>query len=379
MHVAFIGQKRIPAPQGGVERHVEAIATRMAAQGHTVCAYVRGKSTSRGYSRYKKVRLIYAWGIPTKNLDAITHTLFATCHALFRRYDVIHYQGIGPASLCWLVRVLKPRTAVVATFHSQDYQHEKWSRFARLYLRWSEYISCIVPHATIVVSRYLQDYAERTYGRKTYFIANGFEGSAPFPPAALRRWGLEERRYLLAVARLVPHKGIHHLLTAFQRLSDKGEIPPRFQLVIVGTETHTAAYMAALKAQAKGYGNIRFAGNQNGRALATLFSYSYLFIHPSLSEGLSIALLEAMGYGAATLISDIPPNQEAVGKTAAMFRAGNIEDLERALRTLLAKPGKLPALRVKAKERARTYFRWEDIVEKTLQLYCDVIEKVATS
>lgn len=373
MRIAFIGQKCIPAPHGGVERHVEALATRMAVKGHRVFVYVRRSATARRTARYKRVSLIYIPGIPTKNLDAITYTLLATCHAMFRSYDVIHYQGIGPASLCWFIRVFKPRTALVATFHSQDYQHDKWGAFARFYLRLGEYITCVMPHATIVVSKYLQNHATEKYRRKTRVIPNGFEAARPFSSTTLRRWGLEPRRYILAVTRLVPHKGVHHLIKAFQELSGRGAIPSSFKLAIVGTHAHTAGYEARLKDQAKTSENILFLGNQAGRMLATLFSHSYLFVQPSLSEGLSIALLEALGYGGAALVSDIEPNKEAAGETAVSFRAGDMNDLTRKLKALLAAPEKLLSLGEKAKARVRARFSWDTITEKTLRLYREIL------
>lgn len=378
MRIAFIGQKCIPAPHGGVERHVEALATRMAAEGHRVCVYVRRSATPRRNAYHKGVRLIYIPGIPTKNFDAITSTLLATCHAIFRSYDVIHYQGIGPASLCWFIRAFKPRTAVIATFHSQDYQHDKWGPFARFYLRLGEYITCVMPHTTIVVSKYLQDHAARAYHRKTEFIPNGFEAYRPLSPAALGRWGLEPRRYILAVTRLVPHKGVHHLIEAFQELSGRGAIPPSFKLAIVGTHAHTEAYEARLKDQTKGSPAILFLGNRTGRMLATLFTYRYLFVQPSLSEGLSIALLEALGYGGAALVSDIEPNREAAGETAISFRAGDVADLTRKLKALLVKPDQLASLGEKAKARVSAQFSWDAITEETLRIYRDVLKKSAT-
>ena len=41
LRIAFIGQKGLPARYGGVETHVEQIATRLAARGHEVTAYCR--------------------------------------------------------------------------------------------------------------------------------------------------------------------------------------------------------------------------------------------------------------------------------------------------------------------------------------------------
>jgi len=41
VRVAFVGQKGLPATYGGVERHVEELAARVAAHGHQACVYNR--------------------------------------------------------------------------------------------------------------------------------------------------------------------------------------------------------------------------------------------------------------------------------------------------------------------------------------------------
>src|SRR4030042_6607900 len=105
MKIAFIGQKGIPASLGGVEKHVEEIATRMAKSDHEVFVYARHNYTDKNFKEYKGVKLIHLPNIPTKHLDAISHTFLATLHALFQKYDIIHYQAIGPTSLSWIVKL----------------------------------------------------------------------------------------------------------------------------------------------------------------------------------------------------------------------------------------------------------------------------------
>ncbi len=51
MRIAFIGQKGIPAKFGGVEKHVEELATRLAFLGHDVFAYTRRNYTDRKLQR----------------------------------------------------------------------------------------------------------------------------------------------------------------------------------------------------------------------------------------------------------------------------------------------------------------------------------------
>ena len=103
MKIAFIGQKGIPAISGGIEKHVEEVAVRMAEKGHDVFVYARKHYTDKTIKKYRKVNIIHIPSIPTKHLDAISHTFFSTLHVLFSRYDIVHYQGIGPNLLNWII------------------------------------------------------------------------------------------------------------------------------------------------------------------------------------------------------------------------------------------------------------------------------------
>ena len=175
MKIAFIGQKGIPAIAGGVEKHVEKLSTRLAAQGHDVTVYVRAHYTPKHLHEIDGVKLVHMPSIHTKHLDAITHAFFATVHALFSPYDIIHYQSIGPSILSFIPRIFKPRCRVVATFHSRDYTHKKWGIFARICLHIAEYITCSVPERTIVSSETLIEHAKEAYGRDVIFIPSGAE------------------------------------------------------------------------------------------------------------------------------------------------------------------------------------------------------------
>lgn len=372
MRIAFIGQKGIPATLGGVERHVEELATRMAALGHEVFIYVRDNYTDKNLKSYKGVKLIHLPSISTKHLDAISHTLFATLHALFQKYDVIHYQAIGPTSLSWIIKLLKRKTALVATFHCQDYFHQKWGWFARMSLRFGEYVTCKIPDKTITVSKELAAFAMKKYGTQTAVVPNG--ANVNFSPRAdkLSRWGLREKRYILSVGRLIKHKGVHYLVEAFKRLEDTGKLPNNFKLVIVGDGFHTDDYVKYLKTISEGRSNIILTGSQTGENLAQLFSHAYLFVQPSEYEGLSIALLEAMGYGLAPLVSDIKENTEAIDDAGYSFKVKDTGDLREKMAYLLNRPGEVERIGKLAQERVKNEYSWDSIVQKTVKVYQDI-------
>ena len=175
MKVALIGQKGIPAQKGGVERHVEDLATQLQSLGVSVYVYARQNYTGvkKREFDHQGIKVINLPSIPTKNLDAISHTFFSILHLAFKKVDVVHFHSIGPSSLIWMVKLFKPKTPVVATFHTQCYFHQKWSKLAKLYLKMGEKICCRWADKIIVVSKTLKKYVRNVYNIEAYYIPNG--------------------------------------------------------------------------------------------------------------------------------------------------------------------------------------------------------------
>lgn len=369
MKIAFIGQKGIPARFGGVERHVEELASEMVKSDHEVFVYVRNNYTAKDIKEYKGVKLIHLPSIGTKNLDAISHTFLASMHALFCRYDIIHFQAIGPSLLSFIVKLLKRKTVVVSTFHCQDYYHKKWSYFAKRMLRLGEWTACNVPDKTIVVSDSLADYAESKYSINPEVIYNGTRINNNFESSILEKLNLKEKEYIVFVARLIRHKGAHHLIKAYRQLVGEGKNPRGFKLVIVGDGFHTDDYVAELKELAKNNQDIIFTGSLEGADLNRVFSQAYLFVQPSESEGLSIALLEAMSYAVPILSSDIKENVDVIGELGHTFAVNNVTDLKDKLDIMLNTQIDLETKAQEAKRLVENKYNWETISQKTISLY----------
>lgn len=363
MKIAFIGQKGIPAKTGGVERYVERLATNLAASGQEVLVYSRFNDSSDRTHDFQGIKIINLPAWRGKNLEAISHTFLACLDVLHRDVDVIHFQSIGPASLMWLVKLFKPRVPIVFTFHCQDYYHQKWGFFARLYLRFGEKVGCSLADKIITISKELTEYVIREHRCDPIYIPNGANLSPKIPAQEITQWNLADKNYIAYIGRLVRHKGVHYLIDAYQQLkTDK-------KLVIVGEGAYTDDYVRELHAVAAGNPDIIFTGNQSGRALAELYSNAYLFVQPSESEGLSIALLESMGYKTACLASDIAANLEALGQTGFTFINTNVNDLRDKLRFILDNPEKAEIKAAEAYERVKKEFNWEDIARKVLEVY----------
>jgi len=365
MKIAFIGQKALGVDSrgGGIERHVTEISTRLVKRGHDVTVYARRAYLPEKPKEFQGVKIVYIPTIYTKNLEAIVHTFFSTVHALTKPYDIYHYHGVGPATLAWIPRLLKPNANVIVTFHSQDRFHKKWGWFARTYLHFGEWASVWFPHACIAVSHVIQVYARNVYKRQIIYIPNGAEVQEVKSDHLLARFGLKSGEYLVNIGRIVPQKGLQYLIGAYQKIETNKK------LVIVGTSSFSERYAKEMQRLASGNPNILFLGHQTGELLRQLFGNAYLFVQPSESEGLSIVVLEAMSYGSAVLVSDIPENLEAIKNTGFTFVNRDIDDLAMRLRQLLQHPELVEKMGKDAKEVVRKQFNWEVVTDHIEGVY----------
>ena len=360
MRVAMIGQKGIPATYGGVERHVEELAVRLADRGHHVCVYNRLHYNRRPPSVYRGVKVVTLPSLATKHLDAISHAAVCTAHAMRDNADVIHFHAIGPALLSWIPRTR--RVATVVTIHGRDWQRPKWGGLASQALRAGEWMAMHAPDETIVVSRSLTEELSAAYAHPARYIPNGITLADGEDASIIDELGLESQGYILFASRLVPEKGAHYLAQACR------DMPIDMPLVMAGDSSFSDAYANELRA-ACSHQRVVFPGYVYGLRLAALFRHAALFVLPSDVEGLPIVLLEALGYGTPVLASDIPPNREVLAGLGRTFRAGDVADLQRQLTRALAD---LPALQDEASTAAATLlaaYDWDVISDQTLAVY----------
>lgn len=366
MKIAMIGHKRIPGREGGIEVVVEELSVRMAALGHKVCAYNRKTKRRQERSEYKSVRIITVPTIEKKSTDAVVYSFLATIHALFGKYDVIHYHALGPSAMLFIPHLFHIPTVV--TVHGLNYKTPKWRGFGEKYIYWGEKITAKYADEIIVLSKKQKEYFKKKYHRETTYIPNGITMDTLLAPKIIKeRWGLEKWGYILMVSRIVPGKGIEHLVEAYKRIDTK------LPLVLAGESRFAEKYYEELKEQIAGDGRIIMVGFISGDVLKEMYSNAALFVFPSEAEGMPLSLLEALSYNVPCLVSDIPENLEVAQDYAQSFRAGDIDDLEEQLKNCLAHRGELFVR--ESRSYIRENYNWDNVVGKTLKCYEESMKK----
>jgi glycosyltransferase involved in cell wall biosynthesis len=295
----------------------------------------------------------------------VLHSIVCTVVAGFRRPDIVHVHGIGPALMTPLLRLLGLR--VIVTHHGEDYMREKWGKAARAVLRAGEVAGMRFAHKRIAVSRTIESLVQAKYGKSCEVIPNGVAFSdLPQQTDKILELGLVPGQYVLTVGRLVPEKRQMDVLHAFRMAKLNG-----WKLAIVGQVDHKNRYADHLAHEAGSTTDVVMAGYQSGETLRQLYAHAGLFILPSSHEGLPIVLLEALSYGLQVLVSDIPCNMEVISNPAHIFRVGDINDLCSKM-TALADVQIDEIAREARRESARGY-DWSDIASRTAAAYSELI------
>ncbi len=364
--IAIIGARHIPVSEGagGIERHVEELGARLVERGYEVSVYVRHRQNMT--HEHRGMRLLPVASVDIKGLGTWWRVLVSTIRAMFGKFDIVHFHGVGPATFAWLPRVFRQDMKVVVTFHSIDRRHAKWGRVARAYLHYGEWAALKFPHLTVAVSRSIQLYCDQRYQADTKYVPNGAT-VAEYPGSdLLAQWNLRPNEYILGVGRLVGQKGFHYLINAYKKIDTKKK------LVIVGGDAQGGDYATFIKWMAAGNSDIIFTGFQSGQALAQLYANAYLYVHPSEAEGLSVSILEAMAAGRCVLTSDIPENREPLDHSGLTFMSADPVDLTNKLNSLLNHPEVVEERGKRAAKWIASEYSWDRVAAMTDGLLRDL-------
>jgi glycosyltransferase involved in cell wall biosynthesis len=362
LRVAFIGGRGVVSKYSGIETYYEEVGKRLANMGHHVTVYCRSYFTPPG-KEHNGMSVVRLPTIRSKHLETLLHTFLSTIHVLTQPCDVVHYHALGPALFSFIPRLAGKKTVV--TVQGLDWQRKKWGRIASAVLRLGERAAVSLPTQTMVVSHELQKYYKARYGAETCYVPNGGIARERRLPEKILDWGLEPGNYVLFLGRLSPEKGCHLLVEAFETLNTD------VKLVLAGASSYCDAYSRRLKAHASE--QIKILDWVSGDALDELLTNAMIFVLPSDLEGLSLALLDAMGAGLCVLSSDVAENREAVAEAGFAFRRGDVADLADRLRFLISNPTVREAAGQAAKCRVREHYQWSTIAAEIERKYFETM------
>ncbi|MGF2216550.1 glycosyltransferase family 4 protein [Lactococcus lactis] len=371
LKIAMIGQKHVLSNEGGVEKVVREISTRLVRLGFDVTCYDRKNKHVMDsdedlptLSEYNGVKIKDCFTIDKKGLAAVSSSLIGSLKILFSGANVVHYHAEGPSAMLPIIKFLSKKKVIV-TVHGLDWKRDKWGDgFASKYIKFGEKMAAKYADEIIVLSDGVKKYFKETYNRDTHFIPNGITQPDIFDAKIISsKYNLNKDSYFLFLGRIVPEKGIHYLIDAYS------EVKTDKKLVIAGGASDTDSYYEELRKKASNNENIIFTGFVQGQELEELYSNAYVYVLPSDLEGMPLSLLEAMSYGNCCLTSDIEECSDVMEDCGVTFKQSSVEDLANKLQYLSDSEKVVQKLKLESSPFIIKKYNWDDIVNKTLELY----------
>jgi glycosyltransferase involved in cell wall biosynthesis len=356
---------------GGAEQLTERLSAELKRRGIPVTILTR---RFPGLARHESVNdvLIHRLGLQgAGKLAALTFSIHTLCALAFRfrRFEIVHVQNSDTPLLVGLLARLLLRRRLFLTVHSEpDALFGAANRVTgpirlRLAARYATGIVALSEE----MSREL--IARGVPSQRLSVLAGGIDIDTFHPPTSEMRRSSRRRiavapdaLLFLYVGRLVALKQVDHLLRAWALLPPA----PNRVLLVVGSGPEEQR-LRALADQLE-LSTVQFRPFTD-RVVDYLHAAD-VFVLPSLREGLSVALMEALATGLAVLASDLPGNRAVVqsGHNGVIFSPGDAQALAAELLTL-HDPRLRQRLGAAAADTVRSRYSLRQLANQHQQLY----------
>jgi glycosyltransferase involved in cell wall biosynthesis len=284
-----------------------------------------------------------------------------------RGVDVLHCHQYSPFVYGRIAKMWRPELRLIYTEHGRlSDAPPSWKRRAV-----NPYLSRF-DGSIVAVSDDLRQYmVDARFPRaQVSVVHNGIEtGPLPGPAQRLRArqaLGVSDDTFVLAsVARLDPVKDFMSLLEAYAEI--RREVP-RSRLVIVGNGSERAVLEARAEREDLA-GAVDFLGMRSD--VRALLPGADLYLNSSISEGVSITILEAMAAGVPVIATSVGGTPEVLASGAAGIlvpprHPARLAQAAVALSSSAAARGRLAAI---ARRRVESSFTIQRMVAEYVRLY----------
>jgi glycosyltransferase involved in cell wall biosynthesis len=358
----------------GSEKHLLVLLGSLAARGYNITFLVL-EEAARPVGHYADQ--LAAEGVQAVRVRIngdLDPWLIARLYRQLRRgdYDLVHTHLIHADLYGSLAAKLAGVSVIMSTKHNEDRFRE------HPFFIFLNHLIAPLQQRVIVISEALGRYTAKLEGVSPDRIVPihyglPFDHAAPPRPGAVRReFKLPAEAPIIGiVGRLTEQKGHRTLLHAFARLLDEH---PAARLLVVG-EGELRPDLQTLARELNIAGRVIFTGYRDD-ASRLMADFDVLAV-PSLWEGFGLVLLEAMDAARPVVASRVSAIPEIVldGETGLLVPPGDAQALASALGQLLDDPTLAAEMGRRGRERLRSHFSVERMVDETERVYRGLLER----
>jgi len=312
------------------------------------------------------------------NWSSIASQFRLLSHLRRRQYDLVHTYGWYPNVFAVPASRLAKRPAVIASLRDAGaYMTPTKIRALKFACNLAD---CVLANSLAGRNWLVEQGVPET---KIEVIHNGIvvpeHSGKPAGKSVREEFGIPRQTPICAcIGRLVSGKGIDFYLRAARILVDRG-YDVRF--LMIGAHSAEKRCQSNLDVLARDLNlgrRLIFTGQRQD--VPEILREVDVVVHPSLTEGLSNVILEAMAAGIPVVATRVGGNPELVehGRSGFLVPAENADEIANAIARLLDQPQMARSFGERARQRVINEFSIERMLATTEALYMRLIERRRT-
>jgi len=169
--------------------------------------------------------------------------------------------------------------------------------------------------------------------------------------------------FFIYVGNFYPHKNVEKLVETFKNINNK------YRLILLGPGDYFSSRILRCIDTSKLKDNVILLKNPTLSDLRYFYKNAQALIHPSLSEGFGLPLIEAAYFNCPIIASNISVFKELLGDNYLSFDPNNVEDILKKIKFFVDKRPKFDYGDIKQK------YSFEMMTEKTLKIYLEILNE----
>lgn len=350
--VAIIGTVGIPSRYGGFETLAHHLTNELKNEFQfTVYCSKKAYASHERPATFNEAKLVYL-PFDANGMQSIIYDIVSIFHALLFA-DTLLILGVSGGIVLPFVRLFT-RKKIIVNIDGLEWRRNKWNRFAKWFLKFSEKIAVKYSHADITDNEAIKRYTSINYKTLSHLIEYG--GDHVVQQGSINqyveKYPFLKQVYAFKVARIEPENNIHMVLEAFSKTNQP--------LVVVGN-WEKSDYGIQLKKYYQKFQNIILHDPiYDQQELDVIRRNCVLYVHGHSAGGTNPSLVEAMCLKLPIMAFNVSYNKETTEDEAFYFK--NVKDLELAISNL--RYDDLLENANKMAEIAARRYQWEVIANK---------------
>ena len=376
-----------PLWDGGISTVALEVSNGLHRLGHEIVVLAPSQDPGdREFDRKLPYETIRLRNVKSRHVKTLYHAWVTTCLERSRRFDVIMAQSWFPSGIAACCASRLCGVPYTVTVHGNEILHPRfrtpyWMGWMHRVFHAASAVLCV---SSATAGKILSVFGGREkLERKIRVVRNGVDPDrfvAGAVPSVRGRYGLDGRKVILTLARLVERKGQDKMIEALPAI--KREIPD-VRYVICG-KGNDEARLRTIAVEQGVSGEVVFAGFVPNEVRGAFYDACDIYAMPSREipekgdvEGFGITYLEANAFGKPVIGGRSGGVAEAVidGVTGILVDPWDVNAIASACIRLLKDPDLAERLGRQGRDRVNTEFSWDMICGEL----SDILDGVAAT